>query len=134
MTSPYPMQDGADRQQFRDAVKRLLEYHQTIKVKNAELKQLRVEMNEMKTIVMAFMQDASLDECNVSHNGHSGTLALRTSKRTTALKKDEAIECIEKYLSEKMGIEDSANAALIWQAMQSTRTISTTDNLALRKF
>jgi hypothetical protein len=127
------MQDGADRQQFRDAVKRLLEQHQAIKQKNTELKQLRAEMNELKTIVMAFMQDASLDECNVSHNGHSNTLAVRTSKRTTALKKDNAIECIQKYLSEKMGIDDSANAPLIWEAMQSTRTVSTTDSLAVRK-
>ena len=129
------MQDSGDRQQFREAVKRLLEHHQAIKQKNAELKQLRAEMNELKTIVMAFMQDASLDECNVSHQGRDGTLAVRTSKRTKALKKDDAIECIQKYLSDKMGIDDdSANASLIWDAMQSTRTVSTVDTLAVRKF
>lgn len=125
----------SDSEQFRAAVKNLVETHQALKKHNAVAKEMRENLKALKSVVMAFMESAELEICNVNHNGKDGELAVRTSKRIKTLKKDGAISQIEKYLAEETNVDQAGErASLIWEALQSGREQSEVKNLSVRKF
>ena len=69
-----------DKHQFKQAIKNLVETHQTLKTHNAQAKEMREKLKALKAVVLGFMEATSLDVCNVSHNGKNGEIAVRTSK------------------------------------------------------
>ena len=80
------------------------------------------------------MEAISLDVCNVSHEGKSGEISVRTSKRMKTLKKEDAISQIGKYLSEETDVDEIDDRAChIWSAIQSTRAVSEHRDLSVRK-
>lgn len=126
--------ETSDREQFKLAVKRLVEVHQELKELSRQAKEKRASMNALKTVVIAFMESAKLDMCNVNHNGKSGELALRMAKRTKAVNKVDAIAKIERYLSQEMDVaEADKRAAMIWDDIQAGRVTSEVRDLSLRK-
>ena len=126
--------DSSDSEQFRAAVKNLVETHQALKKHNAVAKEMRDNLKALKAVVMAFMESAELEICDVNHNGREGQLAVRTSKRTKTLKKDGAIAQIEKYLEEETNVDQAGErASLIWDALQNAREQSEVRDLSVRK-
>ena len=108
----------SEREQFKVAVKRLVELHQELKELGRQAKEKRSSLQALKAVVIAFMEGADLDVCNVNHNGKSGELALRTSKRKKGVRKEDAIAQIEKYLQQEMQVDEAAQrATLIWDCL-----------------
>lgn len=127
--------DEDEKQQFKSAIKNLVETHQELKLHNTRTKEIRQRLNSLKTVVLGFMESTSLDVCNVSHNGKSGEISVRTSKRTKSLKKEDAINQIEKYLSEQTDIDQTdERASLIWTAIQNTRAVTEHKDISVKKF
>lgn len=131
-TAPIP--STSDTEQFKRAVKTLVEVHQALKEHTRQGKAMREQLASLKAVVIAFMEHSSLDVCNVSHNGKSGEIALRTSKRKKGLQKETAIHQIEQYLSSVSGIEDaSRKAEVIWDGIQAARVSVEVRDLSVRK-
>tara|TARA_B100001741_G_C16544953_1_gene596191 strand:- start:2047 stop:2445 length:399 start_codon:yes stop_codon:yes gene_type:complete len=125
----------SEREQFKVAVKRLVELHQELKELGRQAKEKRSSLQALKAVVIAFMEGADLDVCNVNHNGKSGELALRTSKRKKGVRKEDAIAQIEKYLQQEMQVDEAAQrATLIWDGIQEGRATSEVRDLSVRKF
>ena len=125
----------SEREQFKVAVKRLVELHQEFKELGRQAKEKRSSLQALKAVVIAFMEGADLDVCNVNHNGKSGELALRTSKRKKGVRKEDAIAQIEKYLQQEMQVDEAAQrATLIWDGIQEGRATSEVRDLSVRKF
>ena len=125
----------SEREQFKVAVKRLVELHQELKELGRQAKEKRSSLQALKAVVIAFMEGADLDVCNVNHNGKSGELALRTSKRKKGVRKEDAIAQIEKYLQQEMQVDEAAQrATLIWDGIQEGRSTSEVRDLSVRKF
>ena len=123
-----------DKEQFRQAIRNLVDVHHALKEHNARGKEMRAQLNALKTVVLAFMETAALDVCNVNHNGKTGELAVRTSKRTKAVDKETAIEQIERYLAEETQLDHApARAGLIWDCIQKARVTTEVKNLTVRK-
>ena len=100
-----------------------------------QAKEKRSSLQALKAVVIAFMEGADLDVCNVNHNGKSGELALRTSKRKKGVRKEDAIAQIEKYLQQEMQVDEAAQrATLIWDGIQEGRATSEVRDLSVRKF
>lgn len=126
--------DEVDQQQFKQAIKNLVETHQTLKAHNAQGKAIRDKHKALKAVVLGFMEATSLDVCNVSHEGKSGEISIRTSKRMKTLKKEDAISQIEKYLSEQTDIEQTDEKAnTLWTAIQSTRAVTEHKDVSVKK-
>lgn len=124
-----------DKQNFKVAIKHLVETHQALKLHNARGKELRTRLKDLKTAVLGYMEMTELDVCNVSHNGKNGEISVRTSKRMKTLKKEDAIDQIEKYLSENTDIDHTDERAnRIWTAMQNTRAVTEHRDLSVKKF
>jgi hypothetical protein len=124
-----------EKEQFKTAIKHLVQVHQDLKVHNSKGKEMREQLKSLKTVVLAFMETSSLDVCNVNHNGKSGEVAVRTSKRKKSLSNEDAIHQIEKYLSDETNIDQtSARANLIWKAVQEARPVNEVKDISLKKF
>jgi len=127
--------DDEEKQQFKQAIKNLVETHQTLKSHNAQAKEMRKNLKALKAVVLGFMEATSLDVCNVSHNGKSGEISVRTSKRMKTLKKDDAISQIEKYLAEQTNVEQTDERAnTLWEAIQGTRAVTEHKDVSVKKF
>ncbi len=126
--------DGDDKQQFKQAIKNLVETHQMLKAHNAQGKEIRDKHKALKAVVLGFMEATSLDVCNVSHNGKSGEISVRTSKRMKTLKKEDAISQIQKYLSDQTDVEQTDEKAnTLWTAIQSTRAVTEHKDVSVKK-
>jgi|EP00966_Prymnesium_polylepis_P004600 hypothetical protein len=126
--------DGDDKQQFKQAIKNLVETHQMLKEHNAQGKEIRDKHKALKAVVLGFMEATSLDVCNVSHNGKNGEISVRTSKRMKTLKKEDAISQIEKYLSDQTDVEQTDEKAnTLWTAIQSTRVVTEHKDVSVKK-
>lgn len=127
--------DEEDKTQFKSAIKNLVETHQQLKAHTAQARELRDRLKSLKAVVLGYMEAISLDVCNVSHNGKSGEVSIRTSKRRQSLKKEDAVSQIEKYLSEQTGVDQTDEKAnLLWTAIQNTRTVTEHKDLSVKKF
>lgn len=127
--------DDDDKQQFKQAIKNLVEVHQALKIHNAQGKEMRNNLKALKAVVLGFMEATSLDVCNVSHNGKNGEISVRTSKRKKTLKKEDAISQIEKYLSEQTDIEQADEKAnTLWTVIQDTRAVTEHKDISVKKF
>lgn len=127
--------DDDEKQQFKQAIKNLVETHQMLKAHNAQAKEMREKLKALKAVVLGFMEATSLDVCNVSHNGKSGEISVRTSKRMKTLKKEDAIGQIEKYLSEQTDVEQTdERATTLWAAIQGTRAVTEHKDVSVKKF
>eukprot|EP00965_Chrysotila_dentata_P056757 1883571-Pleurochrysis_carterae.AAC.2 len=124
----------SDTEQFKRAVKTLVEVHQELKEHTKQGKALREQLASLKVVVIAFMENSALDVCNVSHNGKSGEIALRTSKRKKGLQKESAIQHIEQYLCSVSGIDDASHTAeAIWDGLQAARASFEVRDVSVRK-
>ena len=127
--------DDEDKQQFKQAIKNLGETHQTLKAHNAQAKEMRENLKALKAVVLGFMEATSLEVGNVSHNGKSGEISVRTSKRMKTLKKEAAIGQIERYLSEQTDVEQTDEKAnTLWAAIQGTRAVTEHKDVSVKKF
>ena len=127
--------DDEDKQQFKQAIKNLVETHQALKAHNTQGKEMRQKLKALKAVVLGFMEATSLDVCNVSHNGKSGEISVRTSKRMKTLKKEDAIGQIEKYLSDQTDVEQTDERAnTLWAAIQATRVVTEHKDVSVKKF
>lgn len=123
-----------EKEQFKCAIKTLVETHQALKLHNANGKQLRERLKSLKSAVLGFMESSSLEVCNVNHNGKTGEISIRTSKRIKTLKKDEAISKIEAYLSSETNVDQVIErAGLIWDAMQESRPVTEHKDISVKK-
>lgn len=126
-----------EHEQFRRAVRRLVEVHLALKEHNLKGKQLREVLSSLKNVVIRYMENASLDICNVTHDGRSGELALRTSKRRKGVSREQAIQQIVQYLTEETSTaadEATVRASSIWECIQQGRSVSEVSELSVRKF
>lgn len=123
----------SDTDQFKLAIKRFLQLHHMCREQSKQIKETRNEMNEAKAVIISFMQETALDVCNIAHGDTTGKLALMQSKRTKSLKKQDAIDQIQKYLQEHMQI-DSADvcATNIWEEIQASRVSMLVPSLSVR--
>lgn len=129
-------QTDLNREQFSSVVKKFLACHARVKALNKEAKEVRAQMNDLKVIIISFMEGSSLEVCKVSHADKSGELALRNAKRTRSLKKDDAINHIEQFLSGECGIDGDVSgerAMKLWEGMQATRESTEVIDLSVRK-
>ena len=127
--------DEEEKQQFKTAIKNLVEIHQRLKAHNLQAKEMREQLKALKAVVLGYMESTSLDVCNVSHNGKSGEISVRTSKRKKTLRKEDAISQIEKYLAEQTDVEHTDEKAnTLWTAIQSTRAVTEHKDVSLKKF
>lgn len=121
---------------FPKVIKKYLACHAKLRMVNKEAKEIRAQMNDLKAIIISFMEGSSLEVCKVSHADKSGELALRNAKRTRALKKEDAINHIEQFLSGECGIDENSSserAAKLWEGMQATRESTEIVDLSVRK-
>lgn len=121
--------------QFKEAVKNFLTAHSTLKELNKRSKEQREKMNSLKTLIISFMEDSSLEVCKVNHNEKTGELALRNAKRTRALKKDDALLHIEEFLTQSCKLSNGAaeQAETLWEKMQNSRESMEVKDLSVRK-
>tara|TARA_Y100000741_G_C18210357_1_gene541486 strand:- start:819 stop:1211 length:393 start_codon:yes stop_codon:yes gene_type:complete len=127
--------DPTDQENFKTALKELVETHKSLKKINAEAKEMRNRLKDLKAVVLGFMQVTSLDVCQISHQGREGEISVRTSKRTQGLKKEAAITQIQKYLAEETTIDQAEERATqIWDAVQNTRAVETHKDISVKKF
>lgn len=127
--------DSTDQDNFKTALKELVETHKSLKKINAEAKEARDRLKSLKMVVLGFMQVTSLDVCHISHQGKEGEIAVRTSKRTKTLKKEDAITQIQKYLTEETTVDQAEErASEIWDAVQNTRAVETHKDISVKKF
>lgn len=133
MTEVPPM--TLPKEQFKEAVKNFLVAHSTLKEINKQAKEQRDKMNALKTLIISFMEHSSLEVCKVNHGDKTGELALRNSKRTRALKKEEALVEIEKFLTQSCNLNEGAteHAEKLWEGMQSSRESLEVRDLSVRK-
>lgn len=123
-----------DKDQFKRAIKSLVETHQALKNHNIQGKELKEKLKDLKNIVLGYMEYASLDACNVTHNGKNGEVCVRTSKRTKSLKKEDAISQIEKYFAEQINVDQAdERASLLWNAIQNTRSVTEHKAVSVKK-
>jgi hypothetical protein len=124
------------KDQFKEAVKNFLAAHTALKELNKKSKEQREKMNSLKTLIISFMEDSSLEVCKVNHGDKTGELALRNAKRTRALKKDDAIVQIEQFLTQSCNLNEGASehAEKLWEGMQSSRESMEVKDLSVRKF
>lgn len=124
------------KDQFKEAVKNFLAAHTALKELNKKSKEQREKMNSLKTLIISFMEDSSLEVCKVNHGDKTGELALRNAKRTRALKKDDAIVQIEQFLTQSCNLSEGASehAEKLWEGMQSSRESMEVKDLSVRKF
>lgn len=124
------------KDQFKEAVKNFLAAHAALKELNKKSKEQRDKMNSLKTLIISFMEDSSLEVCKVNHGDKTGELALRNAKRTRALKKDDAIVQIEQFLTQSCNLSEGASehAEKLWEGMQSSRESMEVKDLSVRKF
>jgi hypothetical protein len=126
---------STDQEDFKIALKELVETHKSLKKINAEAKEARDRLKNLKVAVLGFMQVTSLDVCHISHQGKEGEIAVRTSKRTKTLKKEDAITQIQKYLTEETSVDQAEErASEIWDAVQNTRAVETHKDISVKKF
>ena len=127
--------DPTDQENFKTALKELVETHKSLKKINAEAKEMRNRLKDLKAVVLGFMQVTSLDVCQISHQGREGEISVRTSKRTQGLKKEAAITQIQKYLAEETTIDQAEERVTqIWDAVQNTRAVETHKDISVKKF
>lgn len=127
--------DPTDQENFKTALKELVETHKSLKKINAEAKEMRNRLKDLKAVVLGFMQVTSLDVCQISHQGREGEISVRTSKRTQGLKKEAAITQIQKYLAEETTVDQAEERATqIWDAVQNTRAVETHKDISVKKF
>lgn len=126
--------DNEDQEQFRKTIRNLVETHQELKLHNLRAKQLREQLKSLKAVVLNFMESTELEVCNVSHNGKNGEVFVRKSKRTKSLQKEDAINQIEKYLSEEIKVDEAdERAASLWTAIQNTRKVTEHKDVSVKK-
>ena len=124
-----------EQEQFRHAIKTLVETNNELREHNAIGKDLRARLKALKNVVIRFMESAMLDVCSVNHDGKNGELVIKTSKRSKTLTKDAAVRQIQEYLSQETDVDQaSERAELIWDHMQSARVVTESRNLSMRKF
>lgn len=135
-TAATAVPSALPKDQFKEAVKNFLAAHAALKELNRQAKEQRERMNSLKALIISFMEDSSLEVCKVSHGEKTGELALRNSKRTRALKKDDAIVQIERFLTQSCNLVDGASehAERLWEGMQSSRESMEVRELSVRKF
>lgn len=119
-----------------DVVKRLIDLSKRQRDLNRESKGLREDINNLKALVIAHMQNASIDVCKVTHGGKSGELALRKAKRTRALKKCDAVSEMSKWLQREINIDIDKSGEMadkLWDDVQSSRESTEVLDLSVRK-
>lgn len=119
-----------------DVVKRLLDLTKRQRDINREAKALREDINDLKALVIAHMQNSSIEVCKVTHAGKSGELALRRAQRTRALKKCDAITEMSKWLTREVNIDNTKSVEMaekLWDDVQRSRESMEVVDLSVRK-
>lgn len=124
--------------EFKESVKRLVETHTAIRALNKQSKALREQLSQLKKTVMRVMQAQSIDSCQVTHNGHAGELVMKSRTLRKGLKREIAIQQIERKINSIVGQEGSSNYSVqqaedLWEAIQASRESSESTQLSILK-
>lgn len=77
-----------DAEEFRSCVKAYVDLHDEIATSSKHLSELRKKKDAIGDMIVAFMKDRGIDECELQQGGK---LVRRESRRTEALKKDHIV-------------------------------------------
>jgi hypothetical protein len=79
-----------DAEEFRNCVKSYVELHDEIATAAKHLSELRKKKDALGELVMGFMKNRAIDECELPESG--GKLVRKQSKTTETLKKDHILQ------------------------------------------
>ena len=111
---------------FKSCVKTYVELHDEIAASSKHLSELRKKKDAMGQLIVEFMKQRSIDECELPDNG--GKLVRKESKRTEALKKEHIIN----ELMQLVG-HDSTRAHSCLENIFNKRAVETKDVLTRTK-
>ena len=111
-----------DADEFKNCVKTYVDLHDEITASSKHLSELRKKKDAIGHLVVAFMKQRGIDECELQDNG--GKLVRRESKRTEALKKEHILEEILLLVG-----QDATRASSCLETIMGKRSVETKDTI-----
>ena len=111
-----------DSSNFRHLVTNYVNLHDQLKQASFTLCELRKKKDGLALQILSCMHANNIDECSLS----DGKLKCKSSKRTTALKKEDIIDTLSAYI-------EPARATSVYESMMSKRQVTITETLLRTK-
>ena len=130
------MSDTPECEDFATVVGKYVETMSRIKTLSNELKEQRTKLSDYEKVIVAYMENKSLDICRINKDGESGQLSVSKNKSTKGVKRDTAVAEIATFFDEnhvefQQG-NHSTKADELWGRVQNTRETSQKKTLKLR--
>lgn len=121
---------------FATVVGKYVETMAHIKNLSGQLKEQRAKLADFEKVIVAYMENKSLDVCRINKDGESGQLSVSKNKSTKGVKRDSAVSEIATFFDENR-VEfqqgnHSTKADELWTRVQNTRETNQKKSLKLR--